>query len=87
MNSTGLVHSWNVNLSELGPIYPFVGWEGTMLAVCAAMCVAFMIWKFATETAKYAERVEELRAPGALAAALAADRRHHHPTAEQSVID
>ena len=36
--NTGLVDNWNGNLFDLGPIYPFVGWEVPMVIVC------FIFW-------------------------------------------
>jgi hypothetical protein len=62
MNSTGPVENWNNNPTEVGPLYPFVGWEMLMVVVCVAFFLAFMVWKFATENAKYAEQVQNLRA-------------------------
>ena len=62
MNSTGPVENWNNNPTEVGPLYPFVGWEMLMVVVCLAFFLAFMVWKFATENAKYAEQVQNLRA-------------------------
>ena len=62
MNSTGPIENWNNNPTEVGPLYPFVGWEMLMIVVCLAFFLAFMVWKFATENAKYAEQVQNLRA-------------------------
>ena len=62
MNSTGPIGNWNINPTEVGPLYPFVGWEVLMVVVCVAFFLAFMVWKFATENAKYSEQVRELHA-------------------------
>ena len=70
MSSTGLVDSWVTDPSSLGPIYPFVGSELLMFALCAAFSIAFMVWKLNTESAHYRQRVEHLQAEGELAAAL-----------------
>ncbi len=70
MNSTGPIESWNINPTEVGPIYPFAGWELLMVAVCVAFFVAFMVWKFVSENAKYAEQVRQLHASDELARAL-----------------
>ena len=59
MNPT--IETWNVNPTDVGPIYPFVGWEREMLVACAAFCLAFMVWKFRTESDRYAARARELR--------------------------
>ena len=31
---TGVVDNWNGNMLDIGPIYPFVGWEGLMVVAC-----------------------------------------------------
>jgi len=69
MNSTGPIENWNNNPTEVGPLYPFVGWEMLMVVVCLAFFLAFMVWKFATENAKYAEQVQNLRASNDLSKA------------------
>ena len=73
MNSTGPIDSWNVDPTTVGPLYPFAGWEIAMVIACAAFCVAFMVWKFKTENAKYAAKAEQLRTAGALEKALSAN--------------
>lgn len=35
---TGLVDNWNGNMLDIGPIYPFVGWEVPMVIAC------FVFW-------------------------------------------
>jgi hypothetical protein len=72
MTSTGPIESWNVNPTEVGPLYPFAGWEVLMFAVCVAFSVLFMVWKFRTESADYDAKVKQLGEPGELAKALAA---------------
>ena len=74
MTSTGPIENWNVNPTEVGPLYPFAGWESLMFAVCVAFCVLFMVWKFRTESADYDAKVKQLQAPGELAKALAANQ-------------
>ena len=70
MQSTGPIESWNINPTEVGQMYPFAGWELLMFAVCAAFCAAFMVWKFASERAKYAKQVQKLRTPDDFAKTL-----------------
>ena len=69
------VKSWTVNPLDLGPIYPFVGWEMLFYLVCVSLCIAFTIWKFVTENAHYAAKVEELKNLGN-PSPLAASTRH-----------
>ena len=59
MNPT--IETWNVNPLDVGPIYPFLGGEFLMFAACVAFFVAFLIWKFRTESAKYAAAARKLR--------------------------
>ena len=73
MSSTGFVESWNVNPIDVGPIYPFVGWETLMFAACVAFCIGFIVWKISTETANYAAKAQQLRDPNELAKASAAN--------------
>ena len=73
MNSTGPIESWNVNPMDVGPIYPFEGWESLMFTASVAFCIAFMVWKFATESATYAEKARQLRESDDLADSLAAN--------------
>lgn len=60
MNSTGPIQSWNIHAREVGPLYPFAGGEVWMVAICVALCLGFMFWKFANEKKKYADQVEKL---------------------------
>jgi hypothetical protein len=76
MNSTGPIENWNVNPTEVGPLYPFVDSEMLMVVVCATFFLAFMVWKFATENAKYADQVRRLRASGDLAKSPDPERKH-----------
>ena len=36
--NTGLVDNWNGNMFDIGPLYPFVGWEVPMVIV------GFIFW-------------------------------------------
>ena len=59
MNPT--IPTWSGNPLDIGPIYPFVGWEMGMFVACAAFCVGFMAWKFRMENEKYATHARGLR--------------------------
>jgi len=50
---TGLVESWQTHPTELGPLYPFVGWEVAMTIACTVVFVAFLIWKIRSENRRY----------------------------------
>lgn len=51
--TTLAVTSWSENVKELGPIYPFVGYELWMFLACVVFCVGFLVWKFYSEHRKY----------------------------------
>jgi hypothetical protein len=70
MGSTGPIQSWQINPAEVGPIYPFAGWEILMLVACLAFGVMFMVWKFNSESANYAQKSRQLRESGELAKIL-----------------
>ena len=61
MKSTGPIESWNVNPNDVGPLYPFAGWELTMFLLCLCSCVGFMVWKFVTEHRDYDKKSAKLR--------------------------
>jgi hypothetical protein len=60
MKSTGLIESWTDTPGDWGPLYPFVGHEMEMLLACAAVCLAFVIWKFRDEQRRYQSEVDGL---------------------------
>ena len=72
------IETWNINPFDVGPIYPFVGWEGPMFAAGLAFCAAFMAWKLRTENAKYTAAAEKLRNSTELQAALRVDTSDQH---------
>lgn len=57
---TGLVQSWGVDPTELGPLYPFVGSEVALVIICFVLWVAYTIWQMKFESARYAEEVQTL---------------------------
>ena len=83
MSSTGTIQTWSVNPLDVGPIYPFVGWEMSMFAASVAFCIAFFVWKFTTESAHYAKRAQKLSEPDALATALMATSLHDNESHSQ----
>lgn len=64
MINTGQVETWSANPLDLGPLYPFVGWEMPMAGICLAVFAAFMVWKFKSESDKYASQVKRLNGHG-----------------------
>ena len=58
---------------EIGPIYPFVGWEIWMFLACVLFCIALTVWKIRSESAHYAEKVRSLKETGELSRILRAN--------------
>ena len=69
--STGNVTSWDGNVTEIGPLYPFVGLEGLMVILAIIFWVGWHIIQVKAENKKYEEQVRALRQAGALERALA----------------
>jgi hypothetical protein len=49
---TGPVSSWT-SPDALGPIYPFVGWEGAMALACLVLWLGWVVWQWRDEQADY----------------------------------
>ena len=64
MPPTGMIESWSQSPLEIGPIYPFVGFEGMMVAACVLFGIAFTIWKFRSESTHYVDSVRQLELTG-----------------------
>lgn len=60
--STTPVESWAVDLAELGPIYPFVGSEGLMIALGFAAWIGWHIWQIRNERREDEETARKLDA-------------------------
>ena len=70
VSSTGPIETWNVNPLDVGPIYPFLGWEVLMVAACGLFFVVFLVWKIASENSKFAASVQRLHEAEAKARSL-----------------
>ena len=60
MMRTGDVSSWT-DLAEIGPVYPFVGWEGLFVIACTVFWLAWIVWQLRSEKAEYEARRAERR--------------------------
>jgi len=68
--STGSVENWDGNVIDLGPIYPFVGWEGFMVALCVIIWVGWHIWLIRMENRRLDDQARQLRQSGNLQRAV-----------------
>lgn len=57
------VQSWAVDLSTVGPIYPFVGTEWLWLAIGVVFWLCFHIWQIRFESRMYSEDLAHMKKP------------------------
>jgi hypothetical protein len=72
--ATTEVTSWAVDLSTLGPIYPFVGSEMLWFLLGLAFWIGFHVWQIRAENRTFKEDMSKLRTPADIEAALAGHR-------------
>lgn len=68
--STGNIENWDGNVVDLGPIYPFVGWEGLMVVLCVIFWVGWHIWQIRMENRRLDDQSRQLRQSGNLQRAV-----------------
>ena len=56
--ATGLVESWSQNVSELGPVYPFVGSEWLWLIIGVVFWIGWHLWQLRFERETYRQDAE-----------------------------
>ncbi len=57
--TTGPITSFAGNITEIGPMYPFVGSEMLMTLLLAAFYVIWTLWQLRAETKTYVHEMEE----------------------------
>ncbi len=58
---TGLIENWTGNPAEIGPMYPFVGFEVPVVLVCFILWILYTIWQMRSEYTHYAREEQEFR--------------------------
>jgi hypothetical protein len=71
--STGNFANWDGNIMDLGPIYPFVGWEGTMVLIAIVFWIGWHVWQMKMENKQLEDEARALRQAGNLQKALDAE--------------
>lgn len=71
--STASFANWNGNMFDLGPIYPFVGWEVPMVIVCVIFWIGWHILQIRMENRQLDEEVRSLRQGDRLRRAIEAE--------------
>lgn len=86
--ATTEVTSWAVDLSTLGPIYPFVGTEMLLWILGLAFWIGFHVWQIRAENRVLEEDLRRLSTPAAIEAALHEQRlRAAPPPQGPSTVD
>ncbi len=68
--STTEVTTWAVDLSTVGAIYPFAGWEFLMFIMGLIFWISFHVWQLRAENRTYEEDLAKLKKPDDIIAAL-----------------
>lgn len=63
--STG-IENWVGTMTEVGPLYPFVGSEKLWLIVCVALWIIWHIWQTRIEKKQYEDEVRRYGDPETL---------------------
>ena len=59
--TTGNFTDWNGNMFDIGPIYPFVGWEVPMVIVAVVFWIGWHILQFRMENRQQEDEARILR--------------------------
>lgn len=57
---TGNVENWVGTISQIGPIYPFVGWEFIMFILGMAGWIGWHVWQTRFESKTYQEDLKRI---------------------------
>jgi hypothetical protein len=71
--TTGNFADWNGNMFDLGPIYPFVGWEVPMVIVAVIFWIGWHILQLRMENKQQDEEAQILRQGDNLQKAILAE--------------
>ncbi len=74
--STTPVETWAVDLTSLGPVYPFVGSETIMLVIGVVLWLAFHVIQIAQENRVLNEEASRLKDPKRLEEAMKLTNGH-----------
>jgi len=73
MNTANFAN-WDGNILDIGPIYPFVGWEGTMVVVGFIFWIGWHILQIRAENRQLEDEAAQLRQAGNLQKAVEAEQ-------------
>lgn len=73
--TTGSFTDWNGSMFDIGPIYPFVGWEVPMVIVCFIFWIGWHYLQMRMENRRLEEQARKLRQGSTLLQVLQAEDR------------
>lgn len=68
--ATTMVDSWAVDLTTIGPLYPWVGTEVGLWVIGMALWIGWHVWQLRFESRTYQEELARLNAPEKLERAM-----------------
>jgi hypothetical protein len=71
--NTGLIDNWNGSMADIGPIYPFVGWEVPMVILCLIFWVGWHCLQMRAENRTLEDEARRLRQGDNLVKAVEAE--------------
>jgi hypothetical protein len=71
--NTGLINNWNGSMTDIGPIYPFVGWEVPMVILCLIFWVGWHYLQMRAENRTLEDKARHLRQGDNLVKAVEAE--------------
>jgi hypothetical protein len=71
--TTGNFSDWNGNMFDIGPIYPFVGWEVPMVIICVIFWIGWHYLQIRMENKLHDDEAAMLRKGDNLAKAVQAE--------------
>jgi hypothetical protein len=71
--TTGNFTDWSGNMLDLGPLYPFVGWEGFMVLLAFIVWIGWHLLQLRAESRQLDDEAQLLRQGSNLAKAVEAE--------------
>jgi hypothetical protein len=71
--TTGNFTDWSGNMTDIGPLYPFVGWEVPMTIICIVFWIGWHFWQIRMENRHLDEETAKLRQGDNLQKAILAE--------------
>jgi threonine/homoserine/homoserine lactone efflux protein len=71
---TGNVSDWNATMTDVGPLYPFVGTELLWVGLAFVLWIVWHIWQARMESSNYTDDLAKLKQNGNMERALKGEK-------------